>query len=140
MGQAIIAQGTLFKHGDGASPEVFTTVPEVTKLSGPSVKGSLLDATSHDSPDYWKEYIPGMLDGDNIQADINWRPSNTVHKAIRTACYARALDNFKVVYPDTTDNTVDVPGYVTDIVPKADSGAILVASLTVKITGEPIWS
>jgi hypothetical protein len=140
MSEAIIAHGTLLQHGDGVSSEAFTTVPEVTKLSGPSVKATLLDCTSHDSSDGFKEYLPGLLDGDNVTAEVNWRPSNTVHKALRVDSYAKTLRNFQVIYPDDTDNTCAIATYITDIVPKSDAGVILTAALTLKVTGAPQWS
>ncbi len=137
---AIVAQGTLFKVGDGASPEVFTTIPECKTLSGPSIKFDLLDATSHDSPGFFREYIPGLADGDVVQAVVNWRPSNTIHKALRVDSYARTLRNFKMVFPDTPDNTVAFAAYIQTIQPKADIGKILEATISVKITGSPSWS
>ena len=140
MSQAIVANGTLLKIGDGAaSPEHFTTVPEVKKLTGPSVKTALLDATSHDSG-HFREYVPGMADGDNIAGDLNWRPSNALHTGMREDSYDATLRNFKVVFPDTSDNTVDAACYVTDIVPSSSVGELLSASFTLKVTGEPIWS
>lgn len=137
---AKIANGTLLKVGDGASPEVFTTVPEVTRLSGPSMRFDLLDVTSHDTVGFFREYIPGLADGDKIAASINWRPSNTVQKAVRVAAEARTNRNFKVVFPDSSDNTVTVSTYVESIVPKADIGAVLMEDLSIKITGAPVWS
>ena len=141
MSIAIIANGTLLQIGDGAgSVEQFTTVPEMMKLSGPSVKFDLLDVTSHDSSGFFREYIPGLADGDNVGGDMNWRPSNTVHIALRTDSYARTLRNFQVVFPDTSDNTVLVSCYIANISPSADIGAVLRASLTNKVTGLPAWS
>ena len=137
---AIIANGSLLQIGDGASPEDFTTVPEVTKLSGPSIKFDLLDATSHDSEGFFREFIPGLADGDNVAFDCNWRPSNEIHIELRTNSYARTLTNFKTVFPDDTDNTVDYATYVQTISPKADIGTILMASGTLKVTGQPLWS
>lgn len=140
MSIAKIANGTLLKVGDGASAEAFTTIPEVMRLSGPSIKFDLLDVTSHDSPGFFREFIPGLADGETITASVNWRPSNTVHKNIRIDAYARTLRNFKVVFPDTSDNTVSVAGYIQSFPPKADIGTPLLADLSVKITGAPIWS
>lgn len=137
---AIIANGTLWKIGAGTSPETYTTIPEMMKISGPSVKFDLLDVTSHDSAGYFREYIPGLADGDNIAGDMNWKPSNTIHKGLRVDSYARTLRNFRVVFPDATDNTVTVSAYISAIVPKSDIGAVLNANLTVKITGLPVWS
>ena len=143
MSYAIIANGTFLKIGDGvASPstEGFTTVPEVSTLSGPSVKFDLLDVTSHDSSGFFKEYIPGLADGDNIAFKINWKPSNTVHVGLRTDSYARTKRNFKTVFPDSSLNTVLTATYIQTIAPTADIGKVLEASGTLKITGLPAWS
>lgn len=140
MSIAKLSNGTLLKHGDGASPEVFTTVPEVTKLSGPDVKFDMLDVSSHDSASLFREYIPGFSDGDDITADIHWRPSNTVHIAVRTDNYAATLRNFKVVFPDTPSNTVTMAGYVQSLQPKADVGTAMMAAIKYKITGAPAWT
>lgn len=137
---AVIANGTLLKIGDGASPEEFTTIPEMMKISGPAVKFDLLDVTSHDSDGFFREYIPGLADGDNVAGDFNWRPSNVVHIALRVDSYARTLRNFRLIFPDDTDNTVDYNAYISNIQPTADIGAVLRAALTTKVTGLPAWS
>lgn len=137
---ARIASGTLLKMGDGASPDVYTTVPEVTRLSGPSVRFDLLDVTSHDTVGYFREYIPGLADGDKITATVNWRPSNTIHKALRVNAYARTNGNFKIVFPDSADNTVVCSTYIESQLPKADVGTVLGMDISLKITGQPTWS
>lgn len=140
MSQAIIANGTLLKMGTGSSGGAKTTIPEVTKLSGPSVKFDLLDATSHDSAGGFREFVPGLSDGDNIAFDINWRPSNAVHVSLRTNSYARSLIYFDTVFPDSATNTVTTTAYIQSIVPKADMGALLTAASNLKVTGLPVWS
>lgn len=141
MSIAKIANGTLLKVGDAVTPtEGFTTVPEVMRYRGPSVRFDLLDVTSHDSSGFFKEFIPGLADGESISATINWRPSNAVHKSLRIDSYASTKRNFKAVFPDTTDNTVLVSTYVTKIEPRADIGKPLEADIEIKITGAPAWS
>jgi len=140
MSIAVIANGTFLQVGDGASPEDFTTIPEMMKISGPSVKFDLLDVTSHDSDGFFREYIPGLADGDNIAGDFNWRPSNEVHILLRENSYARTLTNIKTIFPDDSDNTVDTSAYIANISPSADIGQVLKASLTLKVTGLPAWS
>lgn len=140
MSIAKIANGTLFKIGDGASPEIFTTIPECMKIAGPNIKFDLLDVTSHDSAGFFKEYIPGLADGDVVTTDINWRPSNTIHILLRTNQYGRVLTDFLVVFPDTPDNTVSLTAYVQTMTPTADIGKPLLATVGTKITGEPTWS
>ncbi len=137
---AKISNGTLLKVGDGASPEVFTTVPEVMRLTGPSVRFDLLDVTSHDTIGFFREFIPGLADGEKIAASVNWRPSNTVHKNLRIDAYARTLRNFKVVFPDSADNTVTAATYIESQIPKADVGTPLSMDISLKVTGAPVWT
>lgn len=137
---AKIANGTLFKVGDGASPEVYTTIPEVMRLTGPTIRFDMLDVTSHDTVGFFREYIPGLADGERVTSTINWRPSNTVHKGLRVDSYARSNRNFRVVFPDSADNTVTMGSFVETVGIKADIGTVLVADLVVKITGQPVWT
>src|ERR1700681_1253297 len=119
---AKIANGTLLKIGDGTGTEAFTTVPEVMKLSGPTSKFDLMDVTSHDSSGYYREFIPGLLDGDTVKAEINMRFSNTLHKGIRVDNAAATKRNFKIVFPDSSDNTCLIATYITGFPPVADIG------------------
>lgn len=140
MSIAKTAQGTLLKIGDGASPEGFTTVPGCQRLSGPDVKVELNDVTSHDSTGGFREFLPGLKDGDNVTAEMLWVPSNTVHKGIRVDAYAATLRNWQLVFPDTADDQVDYAGYVTGFPPVANVGEPMRNTLTVKVTGQPTWS
>ena len=137
---AKIANGTLLKIGDGASPEVYTTVPEVMRLSGPSIRFDLLDVTSHDTVGFFREYIPGLADGEKVTAELNWRPSNAVHKGVRVDAYARTNRNFKIVFPDSSDNTVTMSTYIESDATREDIGVQLLKSISLKITGQPVWS
>lgn len=137
---ARLANGTLFKLGDAASPEVFTTIPEVMKLSGPSTETDLLDVSSHDSPSLFREFITGWSDGGMVTAEFNWRASNATHIALRTAADAGTKKNFKIVFADTATNTAAFSGYIKMIEPNADAGKQMTARLQVKITGTITWS
>jgi predicted secreted protein len=137
---AKISNGTLLQIGDGASPEVFTTVPEVMQLTGPNVRFDMLDVTSHDTVGFFREWIPGLADGETITGKINWRPSNTIHKGIRVDQYARTNRNFKIVFPDSSFNTVQCSTYIQQNNPSADIGQVLRSDLNMKITGQPTWT
>lgn len=140
MSLAIGAQGTLLKVGNGASPESFTTIPEVHKLTAPSIKFDLLDTTSHDSTSGFKEYIPGLADGENIGFSFWFVPSNSVHQGVRDDSLAKTLRNFEVIFPDASDNTMDQAAYVTMFTPTADINTVLVVAAQAKVTGPVSWS
>lgn len=140
MSLAINGMGTLFKVGNGGSSETFTTIPEVKEVNAPNVKTDLNDVSSMDSPGDFREWLPGMHDGDTVTAPIWWRPSNTVHKSLRIDAYASTLRNFQTIFPDDTDNTCDFAGYIVDQKNEAKVGQPLMGSLNVKVTGLPEWS
>ncbi len=137
---AKLANGTLLKIGSGGSVETFTTVPECRRLRGPATRFDLLDVSSHDTVGLFREFIPGMADGDQITAEVNWRPGNTIHKGLRVDSDAATLRNFKMVFPDTPFNTVDISCYVVRAEPEANVGEQLKNTFGLKITGAPVWS
>lgn len=137
----LMATGSLFQIGDGAVPsEAFTTIPEVVRLNGPGIRKDYEEFTSHDSVGGYREWKPGFKDGDNVTAEINWRPSNVIHKQLREDDEDGTLRNFRIVYPDSSDNTVALQGFVTVTARRADAGQKLGSTIQIRITGPLSWS
>jgi hypothetical protein len=139
MSIALNATGTLLKIGDGAGPEVFTTIPEVMRVNCPDVKTDLNDVSSHDSSGGFREFLPGLKDGDQVTAEMNWKPSHAIHKQVRVDAYAATKRNFKIILPDTADHVCAFSGYITGYPGQANVGEPLKNTLTVKVTGMPVW-
>jgi len=140
---AVLAQGTLLKVGDGASPENFTTVTMVTKLTNPSTKFELLDVTSHDAagPPFYKQFLVGLFDGGNLTFEVNWRAGDDTHNDLQEDNAAGTLRNLKVVFPDTPLNTASFSAYIEDFpAVNADVGKPLTATGRIKIVGAVTWS
>jgi predicted secreted protein len=136
MSIALNATGTLLKVNNSG----LVTVPEVMRVNCPDVKTDLNDVTSHDSTGGFREFLPGLKDGDQVTAEMNWKPSNAVHKQLRIDAYAAALKTFNIVLPDVTDNTCAFSGYITGYPGQANVGEPLKNTLTIKVTGMPTWS
>lgn len=137
---AISAQGTLFKIESDSSAGTFGTVPETGKLGCPNQKFDILDCTSHDSSGGYREYIPGLIDGENATAEINFVPTNASHIALRTNSASRTKKNFKIVFPGGgVGSELAFAAYIVGLVPQADSGVILKETVTCKVTGLQTW-
>jgi len=67
---ADIGYCTLFKSG---SPLV--TFAEVTGLTPPSIARDSVDASHEESPEAWREFIPGMKDGGEVSFEFNSNPN-----------------------------------------------------------------
>lgn len=130
------AYGTLLKIGDGATPEVFTTIAEVGDLEAPEIILNTEDATTHDSAG-WGEVIGTQLDGGEPTFTINWRPTNATHDETTGLLYSilnRVKKNFKVVLPSTV-KTFSFAAVVTSFKPKQPVKGILQAEIKLKISG-----
>lgn len=84
--------------GDGASPEVFTTVGEVVNIGPIRQHKDLIEVTHMLSTA--KEFIAGLSDGSEFEITCNYIPTNTQQAALWTAASTiTAAKNFKYVLP-----------------------------------------
>ena len=139
MSNAIAAYGTLLQVGDGAGPEVFTTIAEVKSISGPSFSSEVIDVTTHSSAaaGAWREKIASLIDPGELSFDINLVPTDTQHVALRTDMVNRTKRNFKIVFPDSGTTTWQIAGFVTGFEVNAETDGVLEASLTLTLTDPP---
>lgn len=141
MSIAILASGTLLKIGNAASSEAFTTIPECKKIKAPNVKYDLKDTTSHDNSSGFRTYLPGLADGENVTAELNFVPTNTYHTLIRTNGYAKLLTDFQLLFAGGgTGANIAFSAYIIGFPAEADIGEILMNTMTAKVTGAPTWT
>ena len=140
MTEAISGFGTILKRGDGAVPEVFTTIAEVKSLSGPGLTLETIDVTHHQSTGGWREFIGGLLDGGEVTFDVNFIPSNQTQDNLWTDLQNRTLRNFELEFPDPGSTTWSFSALVTGFEESAPIDDVLGASVTLKISGQPTLS
>lgn len=131
--------GTLLKRGDGASSEAFTTIAEVTNITGPGESLEVIDATHMESPSGYREYIPSLLDSGEVTFDLNFLPADSNQSGLRTDLTGKTKRNFQLVFTDSGTTTYSFAGYVTSFEPSAQIDDKLSASCTIKVTG-PVTS
>jgi hypothetical protein len=97
---AFLGSQTLLKLGDGASPEIFTTIGEVTNIGPLAQKKDLVEVTHMTSTA--KEYIGGLTDGQEMSITCNFMfPANTQQtNLINYAGTVSAAKNFRYYLPD----------------------------------------
>ena len=133
-----IGYGTLFKRGDGASPEGFTTLAEVRKIGSFGSKRGLVDMTNFDSLDTFMEYILAMKDGVQMTIECNFIPTN----ATQSVAAGMILDhnngtvrNFTLTLPGAF-GTFSFSGLVVEWnVPTLDPQSAITVTFSVKLTG-----
>lgn len=95
MSDAVIGHGTLFHKGNGASPEVFATMGEVTAISGPSTTVNTVDATHFSSPSAYQEFIAGLVTPGEVS--ITFNATAALVATLKTDLNARAVRNYRIV-------------------------------------------
>ncbi|MEV7584388.1 phage tail tube protein [Streptomyces erythrochromogenes] len=130
--------GTQFQRGDGAGPEVFTALADVTNVSGPGLSRETIDVTSHGSPDAWMEFIGALKDGGEVSLDVNYDPGN--HDALIDDFDDDAPRNYRIVFPDPDTTTWAFKAVMTGFEPEAPYDDKLAATISFKVSGKPTIS
>jgi hypothetical protein len=112
---AIAAQGTKIQRGNGASPEVFTDIPDCTNIAGlGSGEAEEFEVTGYASTAI--EVRLGLPDEGTITFALNYVPSDPQHEGLLAdrdslATATPILRNFRVILPNTA-KTFSLGAYV----------------------------
>ena len=112
----------------------FQKVAEVTNLTPPGRTRDTVDATHLESPDGYKEYIPGLKDAGEATLTINFDPAD---QDILLEAFENGAVESQITFPNKVTLTFDgiVTGYeINDVV--ADEK--MSATFTVKPSGRPV--
>ncbi|HYD45231.1 MAG TPA: phage major tail protein, TP901-1 family [Phenylobacterium sp.] len=127
----------LLKIGDGASPEVFTTVAGLrTRTLSLTARG--VDATDSDSPGRWRELLAGAgtrqvsVSGAGIFRDA------ASDAAIREVFFSQALRTWRLIVPDF--GTLEGPFLVAALEYAGDHEGEATYALTLSSAGEVAFS
>jgi len=139
MGEALAGYSALIKVGDGEASEVFTTIAEVEKISGPELELETEDATTFDSGG-WEESIGTILKGGKVSMDLNFVPTAATHDpatGLIADMVERTLRNFEIVFPDAAATTWTIAAFITKFAPSVEVKGKLKASVELQISGQP---
>ena len=140
MSDAVSSFGTLLKIGDGATPEVFTTISEVRDISGPSLAVDTEEVTNHDSTAAWEEFVATIVRSGEVTFDLNYHPTESTHDAgtgLIADMVAKTLRNFQLIFTDAGTSTWTFAAFITGFEPSTPVAGALSASCTMKLSGQP---
>lgn len=135
---ARIGYGTLFKTGNGAAPEVFATLAEVTSITPPAMARDTVDASHEESPGAWREFIAGMKDGGEVSLELNFVPGGSAAASLTAELDLDgplATKNRQILFPD--GSYFSFAGILTAFEPDAPLDDKMSGSATFKVTGKP---
>jgi len=130
---ALESQGMSLKISNGASPEVFTAIADISDISGPDGSASEIDTTTLD--DSARTFRVGLKDEGQISFTCNFQPANTQHAQLKTDRTNRTLRNFKLLFTDSPVTTWSFAAYVMGISIANGVDGVTTASVTLRISG-----
>lgn len=145
--QAQIGYGTLLKRGNGASPEVFTPVAEITSITPPQAESDDVEVTHMESPGRTKEYIAGMVEAGEAAFKGNWIPGNATQDhlvGVLADQKAGTVRNWQIVVPPGTAApaglTWSFSGYVKKFNPDISVSDKLSFDASIKVSGASTYA
>ncbi len=131
---ALEAQGMTLAIGDGATPEVFTTIPEVTNLNFRTGSAAVIDVTDLSSAA--KEKRMGLADEGQCTFTLFFNPKQVTHAELVDAKADRRRRNFRVTMTDSSPATVYAfSGFVLSLPIAASVDGVVESNVTIEITG-----
>lgn len=108
---SVSTKGTYLKKGNGASPEVFTTIGGITDVPAiMSQKSSKEDTSIADSN---RHYGYGIGEPPSVPITVYWNPADTQQAALITEHQNETESNYQIVCPDSPATTYEFKAIIT---------------------------
>lgn len=138
----LFVHGAKLYRGDALVDDtpVYTALPGIATVGLPvGFTTDSLESTDHDSPDFTKEYEPGLIDRGTIPFTLNFDHTETEHQDITAGGVGRVKTAWKVELPlkdptNTVKATYEFDGYIESMdPPEAGSDGILQMSGEIRV-------
>ncbi len=96
--QATRTIGTTLTKGKSGDETADLKIANLTSIGEIGVESDEIDSTDHDSPDNYKEFIPGSKDGGEVSIAGNIKDESNVEKMLALA-ESQSIEPWTVKYP-----------------------------------------
>lgn len=115
-----------------------TSVGELAQIVPPKLSRDAKDVTHFNSPDGYKQYIPGLKDGGEVTFAITDGHKSAAHQAVIADINSDEIVNYSIVFAD--GSTWAFTAFVTGIDPDLPIDDKIATGVTMKITGKPVFT
>lgn len=135
--EAAIGYGTKVRVATPEDPVTFLELGEITGVTPPPMTRDIIDATHMASPNRFREFIAGLVDGGEMSMTMNFvaaSASTTRLLAMQTETEPSPVE---VEFPN--GSVWSFNAYCTGFEPDAPVDDKMTASVTFKVTGAPTF-
>lgn len=77
--------GSVLQLSDNGGTPVYTSIAEVVEIGGPNLEREMIDVTHMVSDDAAREFLGGLVNGNEVQIKINYIPTNATQADLLTS-------------------------------------------------------
>lgn len=136
--QAMIGHGSAFSIQNNNSPPTYDLIAEILGIKPPKLSQDAVDATHNQSPDKFREFIPGLRDGGEMSVGFNFVPASA-SKTKLLAAFMAGVIACKIAYPDSPSTEWLFNAICTGLEFDDPLDDKLTGTATFKITGKPAY-
>ena len=111
-------------------------IAELTEIGELSVAVDDLEVTNYDSDVGYREYLPGMVDGGELEITGNLY-GDDAQESLRSDYESGDLQNFIFAFPNSLDSSWSFQAYVKNYSMSQPMDGLVKFTATMKITGKP---
>lgn len=128
--QAVAGMSTVFERYNGSE---WQKVAEVYNIAGPGMTRETIEVTSYDSPDGYREKIPGLRDAGQLTFTMNFRKDN--YTVIKEDFESEDRVQYRVTLPDSDETQMTFYGLVTELPLSVPEDDRITCDVTIEISG-----
>ena len=131
------AKGTSITGPGGLIAQVFA-------IAGATLSADTVDVSDHESAKFYREFVNTFRDAGEVTLGLRFDPAEATQSEVANGLIALfELDvssSYTILWPNTGASTWVFDAFVTGYEPSADFDADLEATITLKLTGDPVYT
>ena len=132
----------LYMWDTSQSPAAWVKISKIDNHDGPNITTDKVEATTHDTTTGFKDYLPNLSDGGQLNEAMVWDPTDATHAgsaytSLRKATSDKLTRKWKLVYPTSPKWGQVFCGFIDGYKVMAPVKDLLRAQVSIKIVGEP---
>lgn len=135
--QGQIGLGNYFQREADDSTDGFVTLGGFTQIDPPQQSRAVEDITDTGDEDGYDRVISGLRSGGEVSLSLNFVPGGNTESQLQADLESDELHNYRILFKNGA--TVDFAGLVTGVQPTGPMASKMTASVTVKVSGRPVW-
>lgn len=131
MSDAVAGVATLFRRWTAPT---WVNIAEINTIAGPGMTRDVIDVTSLDSTDKYREFIAGFRDAGTVVLNMNF--TRAEYDVMKSDFENDDLQNYEIVLPDAENTALEFEGLVTELpltIPPDDK---ITMDVTIKLSGK----